>query len=158
MNLLKGVVIAGLALGVAATASPQTAKKSKTKVSAAQSLIDMERQWGEVCVTHDTSVLQRILADDFLGTSPEGKLYTKSDDIERIAKSHTGKALSSHVNVIKVRFFGTVAVLHGSETCTRRLRDDKEEIETLIWTDTWLKRNGHWQIVAAQDMHAQPSK
>ena len=24
----------------------------------------------------------------------------------------------------------------------------------LIWTDTWLKRGGLWQVVAAQDMWA----
>jgi hypothetical protein len=23
-----------------------------------------------------------------------------------------------------------------------------------VWTDTWLLRNGHWQIVAAEDLIA----
>jgi len=25
-----------------------------------------------------------------------------------------------------------------------------------IWTDTWLKRNGNWQIVAAEDLMPVP--
>ncbi|HVP62216.1 MAG TPA: hypothetical protein VMT11_16770 [Myxococcaceae bacterium] len=26
------------------------------------------------------------------------------------------------------------------------------DVETLIWTDTWLKRSGRWQIIAAEDL------
>jgi len=45
-------------------------------------------------------------------------------------------------------------LVYGHETATRRSRDGKESTRSLIWTDTWLKRNGTWQIVAAQDMWA----
>jgi hypothetical protein len=30
-------------------------------------------------------------------------------------------------------------------------KEGKETKRCLIWTDTWLKRAGKWQIVAAQD-------
>ena len=115
----------------------------------AQSLIEMERQWAEVCATHDVSVLQRILADDFLGTNTEGKLYTKSEEIEKVRES--AKTVSGRLDNVRVRFFGSdVAVLHGVETCVQKT-ESGEKPETTVWTDTWLKRNGRWQIVAAQD-------
>ncbi len=105
----------------------------------------MERQWAEVCATHETSALERILADDFLGTNVEGKLYTKSEDIEKIANKPKGEYLSGRLDNVKVRFFGdNVAVLHGVETCIRKTKDGKEEPETSTWTDTWLKRKGRW--------------
>jgi hypothetical protein len=52
----------------------------------------------------------------------------------------------------KVRFFGDqLAVVYGSETSMRKTKDGTAKTECLIWTDTWLKRQGNWQIVAAQD-------
>ena len=32
-----------------------------------------------------------------------------------------------------------------------KAEDGKEARRCQVWTDTWLKRNGQWQIVAAQD-------
>jgi len=53
---------------------------------------------------------------------------------------------------VEARFFGDdIAILYGVETCVKRTVDGKEEPETSVWTDTWLKRIGRWQIVAAQD-------
>jgi hypothetical protein len=41
--------------------------------------------------------------------------------------------------------------VYGSESSVRKAKDGTEQIRCLIWTDTWLKRNGTWQIIAAQD-------
>lgn len=129
----------------------QTANDSKAKDQVATSLVEMERQWAEVCATHDTSVLERILADDFRGTNTEGKYYTKSEDIEKIRRL-TKRYKSGRLDDVKVRFYGRdIAVLRGVETCVRETDNGKEEPETAVWTDTWIKRNGLWQIVAAQD-------
>jgi hypothetical protein len=34
----------------------------------------------------------------------------------------------------------------------RKGKDGKEFLRCLVWTDTWLKRDGKWQIIAAQDV------
>jgi hypothetical protein len=129
----------------------QTANDSKSKDEVSTSLVEMERQWAEVCATHDSSVLERILSDDFIGTNTEGKHYTKSEDIEKVRRS-TKRYKSGRLDDVKVRFYGgDIAVLQGVETCVREADDGKEEPETAVWTDTWIKRNGLWQIIAAQD-------
>jgi len=52
----------------------------------------------------------------------------------------------------KVRFFGDdLALVYGSESSVRKAKDGAERARCLTWTDTWLKRNGNWQIIAAQD-------
>jgi hypothetical protein len=52
----------------------------------------------------------------------------------------------------KVRFFAdNLAMVYGSESSVRKAKDGTQNSRCLIWTDTWLKRNGTWQIVAAQD-------
>jgi hypothetical protein len=46
-----------------------------------------------------------------------------------------------------VRFFGNMAVNQGQDT----IRTKDGRISHLVWTDTWLNRNGKWQIVQSQD-------
>ena len=51
-----------------------------------------------------------------------------------------------------MRFFGdSIAIAYGAESAVSKAKDAKETKRCLIWTDTWLKRAGKWQIVAAQD-------
>ena len=60
--------------------------------------------------------------------------------------------VSNHANEIKVRFYGEAAVAQGDETWERRTGDPLRG--RFVWTDTWIKRNGKWQIVAAEDLIA----
>jgi len=47
-----------------------------------------------------------------------------------------------------VGFFGdSIAIAYGEESAIKA-KDGKETKHCLIWTDTWLKRAGKWQIVA----------
>ena len=53
---------------------------------------------------------------------------------------------------MKVKFFDdSIAIAYGAESKMDKANDGKETKRCLIWTDTWLKRAGKWQIVAAQD-------
>jgi Domain of unknown function (DUF4440) len=38
-------------------------------------ILESERQWAESVATGDTSAIERILADDFVGVDPKGRLY-----------------------------------------------------------------------------------
>jgi len=118
----------------------------------AKSLIDWERQWAEADCVHNM-VEEKILADDFQGTSPEGgAIYSKAEAVAD-AKSPTTQARDCHLHDAKVRFFGLdLAIVYGSESSIRKGKDGTDFKRGLVWTDTWLKRNGQWQIVAAQDM------
>ena len=41
-------------------------------------IIQSEKEWTESMANGDTSFIQHILADDFLGVSPDGKQLTKA--------------------------------------------------------------------------------
>lgn len=114
-------------------------------------IIESERQWAESVATGDASTIERILADDFVGVDPKGRLYDKPKMV-----SDTREApkyfVSNHANEIKVRFYGDTAVAQGDETWERRTGEPLRG--RFVWTDTWLKRNGKWQIVAAEDLIA----
>jgi hypothetical protein len=53
---------------------------------------------------------------------------------------------------VRVRFFGdSMAIAYGAENRIRKDNDGKEAKRCQVWTDTWPRRNGRWQIVAAHD-------
>ncbi len=128
----------------------QKAKWAEPANETAKYMINMERQWAEAACDHNNSPA-KILADDFQGTSPDGRRYTKS---EEVADTHDSSHTVRDCRLLdaKVRFFGTdLATVYGSETSLRKLENGIDKSRCLIWTDTWLKRNGIWQIIAAQD-------
>jgi len=120
-------------------------------------IIESEHQWAESVATGDSSVVERILADDFIGVDPKGRSYAKA---KMISDTHDAPKyfVSNHANEVKVRFYGDTAVAQGDETWERRSGEPLRG--RFVWTDTWVRRNGKWQIVAAEDLIApeQPVK
>ena len=153
MTLKRPMVLALIVFGTTTVlAAPgQQGQWAAAGDATAKFMVDAERQWAEAACTHNR-IVERILADDFQGTSPEGMRYTKS---EELAQTTDSSKTSRDCRLIdaNVRFFGdNLAMVYGSERAVRRAKDGTEKPRCLIWTDTWLKRDGKWQIIAAQDM------
>jgi len=133
-----------LAGGAVAGKVPDEAKGT------AQWMIEQERAWAEQSCGKRW-VLSDLLATDFRGTSPKGTRYGRPAEeptYDPATPFHTDCRLLE----ADVRFFGSsVAVVYGSESSVATLSDSKHERRCLVWTDTWLKRNERWQIIAAQD-------
>jgi Domain of unknown function (DUF4440) len=151
MRLEKtGIALLGIVMSFASLATAQQSRWATPNDPTAKSMIAMERQWAELACSNN-NVLEKLLADDFQGTAPDGTRYTKAEEM----KSDDGRkprARDCRLGEVKVHFFGeTTALLYGSESSIRKGTDEKDFKRCLVWTDTWLKRNGLWQIVAAQD-------
>jgi hypothetical protein len=115
----------------------------------AKSIIDMERKWAEgVCVNN--GVVSHLLAEDFQGTNTRGLRFTKADELRDEQAPHI--AHDCGLDETRVRFFGgSVALVYGSEHAVGKDKDQPNARVCQVWTDTWLKRGGRWQIVASQD-------
>jgi Domain of unknown function (DUF4440) len=114
-------------------------------------LINWERQWAEAGCNHN-GIERTILAEDFHGTSPSGTLYSKQEALAESQQEKTSEEACT-LYAVKVHFFGdSMAILYGSESAIHTEADGRRHTVKLTWTDTWLKRHGTWQIVAAQDM------
>jgi len=121
----------------------------QTQADAERYIIESEGQWAASIVSGDTTALQRFLADDFLGVDPDGSMYNKEKAISETL-SGPKTFVSNHTNEVKVRFYGDTAVAQGSESWERRSGEPR--YGRYVWTDTWVRRNGHWQVVAAEDV------
>jgi Domain of unknown function (DUF4440) len=140
-----------LALAVVVAAPAQTSRWADKDDPTANSMIALEHQWTDADCT-GSLIVETLLAEDFHGISPDGIPYSKQEALER-AKNMKQLARSCLTYEVKVHFFGdSIALLYGSESAVWKISGGKERTRKLVWTDTWLKRNGKWQIVAAEDM------
>jgi hypothetical protein len=119
----------------------------------AKFMIDMERKWAEGVCTNN-GVISELLADDFQGTSTRGERYNKADELRDEKGPHSAQGCA--LDDAKVRFFSfssgeDVAIIYGSEHAIGKDKSNPDAKQCQVWTDTWLKRNGKWQIAAAQD-------
>jgi len=116
-----------------------------------QYIIICEREWAASVASGDTAPIERCLADDFVGIDPQGRTYDKVSMV-RETRSAPEYFASNQLNEVKVRFFGNTAVAQGHESWQRHSGEPLRG--RFVWTDTWVKRKGRWQIVAAEDLIA----
>jgi hypothetical protein len=111
-------------------------------------IIAIEAKWASSSCSPQPD-LKAVIADDFQGTATDGHRYDKA---EAIATDPNALARDCQLGQVKVRFFGDfIAIAYGAENGIRKAADGKEARRCQVWTDTWLKRKGQWQIVSAQD-------
>jgi Domain of unknown function (DUF4440) len=135
------------------TAQAQQSHWAAPDDKTAKFMIDMERKWAEGVCTNN-GVVSELLADDFQGTSTSGERFNKENELrdEKGPRSAHGCALDD----AKVRFFSLssgedVAIIYGSEHAIGKDKTHPGAKWCQVWTDTWLKRDGKWQIAASQD-------
>lgn len=126
-------------------------EKSHSQLDAEQYISKSESEWAESLTNGDVSVPERIVADDFRGIETDGTAYDKAKAIAETREGPKDYA-SNHLTIVVVKFFGDSAVAQGEESWVRKTGTSKKG--RYIWTDTWLKRKGKWQVVAAEDVMA----
>lgn len=94
--------------------------------------------------TSDVERFDRLLADDFLCTLPDGTLLDRRRFLERTARPAQYEGLAAHD--VTVRLLGEVAIIHARTTFTTH--DGRPGYGR--YTDVWARRQGRWVAVAAQ--------
>ncbi|MYM33631.1 DUF4440 domain-containing protein [Duganella sp. FT94W] len=139
-----------LAFLLLAGCSHSRVASSESYAQAERYIIACSHDWAESVVTGDRSKRRIYFADDFIGTDTKGRRYDKSQ-----VTRETGPAkqiISNKIDDLNVKFFGDTAIAHGSETWIRK----DGSTGRYVWTDIWIKRDGKWQVIAAQDAAAPP--
>lgn len=145
-TILTSIVLASFLTSVSVSA--QQSYWALPGDSTAVKLIAMEKMWLDAQCSPQPG-LKDVFADDFQGTSTKGTRYGKQ---EAMSTDTNNLSRQCELGEIKIHFFGdNVALAYGSESSIEKGVDGKEFKRCLVWTDSWLKREGKWQIVAAQD-------
>jgi ketosteroid isomerase-like protein len=114
----------------------------------------MEQEWEASLIKHDTTAIERMVADDFIGTSSSGKVGDKSTMLAS-ARGDKSVYTSATSQDMSVHLFGSqVAVVVGTAQEKGKDSAGRAFSHTYHFTDTWVERNGEWQCVAAHAMSA----
>jgi hypothetical protein len=108
---------------------------------------DSEEDFMKSFASKDTTVLKRILADDFAIVMND--YYLRKDSFIDYVEKGTGKFDESFLGMTEVRIFGDSAVSQGDSGWSRGEKGTPEGGQ-FSWIDVWVCRDGNWQIAAAQ--------
>ena len=136
----KLLLLTCLLIAAAVPAVTQMAAKPEQNNSAEQAVLKVTQEWLDAETSADRAALNRIIADDFLGTGPRGTTVSKTDVIPREGVSH---GLNISGQDLKARVFGDTAIVTG-----RGLPKGPPERPELRMTIVFIKRADRWQMVA----------
>ena len=127
-----------------------TANAQTENAKAAEDAVrKLERAWLDAYEQHDLKAMDAIVADDFINTFPEGRKQTKAQIIEWIKKPRPpGSSSKFRTEETQARVFGDTVVLTG-RVVSEEQRGGKSSTEQMLYTDTYVRRNGVWQVVAS---------
>lgn len=116
----------------------------------AANLLYMEADWNEAFRKRDAAWFERNFADDVTDIdSRTGAIQNKAQSIAGV-KSDKSVAESLELSEMNVRVDGNVAVVTGVNRVRGRDEQGKPMDRRVRFTDTYIKRDGRWQVWATQ--------
>jgi hypothetical protein len=106
-------------------------------------LTDLEHEWTVANINADKKKLDRILADDFVGTPSDGKRQGKAEYIRTIERDTTIQKWD--FEDLKVNLKGERATLTG--VLKLQIRDEEVEYR---FRDKFVWRDGRWQATSSE--------
>jgi hypothetical protein len=129
-------------------ATPQRPSEAETEAYLSES----EQEWAALATKKDPSVLERILADDYVGVSGSGETFNKSQEIKDESEQ-PDTYITATVPVMTYRHFGDTVLAQGQQTLNPKGGGAPVKI---LWTDVWMFRDGKWQVVGSQNAVVPP--
>lgn len=119
--------------------------------NAAQTVQKLERAWLDAYEQHDEKAMAAIVADDFTITFPDGSMQTKPQIIASLktAPGSTRPTPKFHTEDVQARAYGDTVILIGRVITEYQRNGQTMSKEQQRYTDTYVKRNGRWQVVAS---------
>jgi Domain of unknown function (DUF4440) len=110
--------------------------------------ITLEDQWTTALVKRDARTFDRLLAPNFVYTE-NASIMGRNDVIKSV--SGPDRVEWARNEGMRGHDFGDVQVITGVLHLKGRGKNGGQFDRRYQFTDTWQRRNGRWQIIAAQD-------
>ena len=137
---------------IAIASSPSLAKtrsgEGTPRNSVEEVIINLERERLKAFAQADKAAFERLVTDDLTMTHGFGEVFSKAQEMAVMRPSTPERPLPAlSVEDPKVRIYGDAAIMTGSLVETNR--DGRREL-VLRFTNTYIKQNGQWRMVAGQ--------
>ena len=117
----------------------------------------LERVWLDAYEQHDAVAMNRILADDFTLTFPDGGVQTKADILAQLKSQRESGSPSPKFSTedVQSRAKGDTVTLAG-RFIQRMQRAGQTRTMQMRYNDTYAKRQGRWQVIDSKLSRSQP--
>ena len=120
---------------------------SQTAEDVESIIMQLERDWVDAIVNNDTAAVDRILADDFVGTSPAAISYFKEAALQDL-ESGIYVVESMDLDEVSANVYGNTAVAFTSQQ-EESSYSGEDTSGHYHYTNVWIRSNGQWQVVAS---------
>jgi ketosteroid isomerase-like protein len=112
-----------------------------------QALMKLQHEWAEERIKGNSSYTRRLETEDCTIVWPDGSIVNKRADLQ----SMTDIVFSEFkIQNLQVRLYGDTGIVVGEGMI--KARKGKQDLlgGKFVWTDTFVKQGGEWQVVASQ--------
>lgn len=154
-QLLAVVIASSIPLAACAGGGTQSSTNTPPTVTAAAPapapaedvtavITGLEQEWVKAILAKDTATVDRLLVDDFIGTT-DAVQYGKMEALDDV-KTGTHEVLE--LNNFLVRSYGNAAIVTMNQN--EKSRHGKEDFSGhYFFTDVWVKQNGQWRAASS---------
>ena len=127
-----------------------TSALAQTTLSVEEEVLRVEREQRDAYLKRDTKATERLVADQFLLTIPNG-LGTKATLMTFLREEPADPTLTLTTEDVQVRVNGDTAIVSGRRIEKRRSPINNQEGTAYArYSRTYVKRNGQWQLLSEQ--------
>lgn len=121
-----------------------------------EELKKLDRELDEASEGGDKTAFQRVLAEEMINISPEGTISKKADILADVGPQKVGTKLSISAADIQIYSFGDTAIVSSNKTAKWE-RSKSSNSDQYRETNTYVRKDGRWQLIASQQSHAPPN-
>jgi hypothetical protein len=121
---------------------------SQAQTPEQNALLQLERDTAKAWLTADVKFVDAVEAADYVFTSPTGAVTGKTEDVESLKAGFKFTVFT--LDDMKARIFDKAAVVTGRVTLKGTYLKEVYD-GAYRFTDTFVWRDGRWQIVASQN-------
>lgn len=118
---------------------------------AVDTILSLEERWRVAQQANDTAAFHALLAPDMTFIGSSGTLRDLAGYIKSRRTSWIPRASSYAIDQVRVRLYGSVAIVTGRESTT-----GQGTAASGRFTHVWAKRNSRWALVAVQRTEVAP--
>jgi len=120
---------------------------SAAQTSAANDVLQFERDACKAFLDADAAALERVLTADFTLTLSNGEISTRADEINELRSGQVHYDVFENYDM-KARLYGDNTAVVLGKTRVKGTSEGKQFDRVVQFTDTLIKRDGRWQLAA----------
>jgi ketosteroid isomerase-like protein len=125
-----------------------TCRFALAETPAQQEVLQFERDACKPFVEADVAGLERVLTPDFTLTLSNGEVNTRADEINELKIGKVHYDVFENYDML-ARLYGSDTAVVLGKTHVKGKSDGKPFDRVVQFTDTVVRRDGHWQVAAS---------